>query len=565
VCLGHPDLELAVLKKSLWPLALLALSPAALAQQPPGAGGQLLQIPPTPILPRAAPEFRIEQRAAPVEAPVDQVRIVVRTLRVTGASIFPEAELVALTGFRPGSELALSDLQAMALRITDHYRHHGYFVAQAFVPAQEIKDNAVSIAVSEGRYGAVTLRNATKLSDRVASGPLEGLRSGDVISSDPLETRLLLLSDIPGVNVKSTLVPGTSLGTSDLLVDVTPGQRVTGSIDADNGGSRYTGAYRLGATVNLNNPLGLGDVASLRVLTAGEGLNYARAAYQVQVGRAQAGVAYSILDYSLGREFEGLDANGTAKIATVFGRYPIVRSRNDNLYAQLAYDAKSFQDKVDSIPSVTDRKSGVLTASLYGDHRDSLGGGGLNSFGLSWSAGKLDIETPAALTADAATARTNGHFNKLSFNAMRLQSLGGPFSLYGAVSGQFASKNLDLSEKMELGGMYAVRAYPEGEAYADQGVLVTLEARMDLPKFATLPGQMQLVAFVDAGQVTLNKDPWTAGDNRRTLKGAGVGVNWSDPGNFMVRASYARKLGHDVATSAPDKSGRFWLQLVKYF
>lgn len=554
-----------MLKKSLWPLALLALGPSVFAQQPPGAGGQLLQIPPTPILPRAAPEFRIEQRAAPAEGPVDQVRIVVRTLRVTGASIFPEAELVALTGFRPGSELALSDLQAMALRIADHYRRQGYFVAQAFVPAQEIKDHTVSIAVSEGRYGAVTLRNATKLSDRVASGSLEGLRSGDVISSDPLETRLLLLSDIPGVNVKSTLVPGTSLGTSDLLVDVTPGQRVTGSIDADNGGSRYTGAYRLGATVNLNNPLGLGDVASLRVLTAGEGLNYARAAYQVQVGRAQAGVAYSILDYSLGREFESLDANGTAKIATIFGRYPIVRSRNDNLYAQLAYDAKSFRDKVDSVPSVTDRKSGVLMASLYGDHRDGLGGGGLNSFGLTWSSGKLDIETPAALTADAATARTNGHFDKLSFNAMRLQSLGGPFSLYGAVSGQFASKNLDLSEKMELGGMYAVRAYPEGEAYADQGVLLTVEARMDLPKFAALPGQMQLVAFVDAGQVTLNKDPWTAGDNRRTLKGAGVGVNWSDPGNFMVRASYARKLGHDVATSAPDKSGRFWLQLVKYF
>ena len=553
-------------KKFLWPLALLALSPAVLAQQPPGAGGQLLQIPPTPILPRAAPEFRIEQRAAPADAPVDQVRIVVRTLRVTGASIFPEAELIALTGFRPGSELALSDLQAMALRITDHYRHHGYFVAQAFVPAQEIKDNAVSIAVSEGRYGAVTLRNATKLSDRVASGPLEGLRSGDVISSDPLETRLLLLSDIPGVNVKSTLVPGTSLGTSDLLVDVTPGQRVTGSIDADNGGSRYTGAYRLGATVNLNNPLGLGDVASLRVLTAGEGLNYARAAYQVQVGRAQVGVAYSILDYSLGREFEGLDANGTAKIATIFGRYPIVRSRNDNLYAQLAYDAKSFQDKVDSIPSVTDRKSGVLMASLYGDHRDSLGGGGLNSFGLTWSAGKLDIETPAALTADAATARTNGHFNKLSFNAMRLQSLGGPFSLYGAVSGQFASKNLDLSEKMELGGMYAVRAYPEGEAYADQGVLVTLEAPDG-------PAEVRRAAWTDAAGRLRRRRAGQAEqgsvDHRRQPKNPQGCAAWASTGPIPATSWCAPRTParseHEVATSAPDKSGRFWLQLVKYF
>src|SRR5205085_11147630 len=109
--------------------------------------------------------------------------------------------------------------------------------------------------------------------------------------------------------------------------------------------------------------------------------------------------------------------------------------------------------------SVTDKNSRVLMASIYGDHRDSFGGGGLNSYGVTWHFGNLDIETPAALAADAATARTNGHFDKLTYSAMRLQRLGGPFSLYGAVNGQLASKNLDVSEKMELGGMNAVRAY----------------------------------------------------------------------------------------------------------
>ncbi len=33
----------------------------------------------------------------------------------------------------------------------------------------------------------------------------------------------------------------------------------------------------------------------------------------------------------------------------------------------------------------------------------------------------------------------------------------------------------------------------------------------------------------------------------------------------MVRAYYAFKLGDEAATSAPDASGRFWLQAVKYF
>jgi hypothetical protein len=49
------------------------------------------------------------------------------------------------------------------------------------------------------------------------------------------------------------------------------------------------------------------------------------------------------------------------------------------------------------------------------------------------------------------------------------------------------------------------------------------------------------------------------------LSGAGIGVNWSEVNNFMVRAYYAFKVGSEVATSAPDKDGRFWIQAVKYF
>jgi hemolysin activation/secretion protein len=554
------------LTRLLLPLALLALSPGAFAQQPPSAGAQMQQIPPSPVPPKAAPGMRIEERTAPLPGAGDEVRIVVKSLQVSGAQLYSEADLVALTGFVPGDQVTLTDLQGMAARITEHYHRNGYLVAQAFLPAQDIKDNAVTIVVSEGRYGNVTLRNQSNLSDRLAQGTLEGLHSGDVISTPPLENRLLLLSDLPGVNVSSTLVPGTAPGTSDLIVDVTPGRRVTGSIDADNAGNRYTGEYRLGATVNLNNPTGHGDVASLRVLTSGPGLKYARASYQTQFGKAQAGVAYSKLDYSLGKEFEGLHAHGTAEIASIYGRYPLVRSRNDKLYVQLAYDAKTFEDRVDLTSSVSDKKSGVLMTSIYGDHRDNLGAGGLSSYSLTWSAGNLDIQTPDVRAADALSARSNGHFNKLSFSAMRLQSLGGPFSLYGGINGQIASKNLDVSEKMELGGMNGVRAYPVGEAYADQGYLLNLEARMDLPKFsAQMPGQMQLIGFVDTGTVTLNKNPWQAGQNRRTLSGAGVGVNWAEPGNFMVRAYYARKLGNEPAISSPDKSGRFWVQLVKYF
>jgi len=555
------------LQIDLLAFALLILSPTLLAQQPPSAGSQMQQIPSAPVPQKAAPEIRIEQGAAPSTPASDETKILVRSLLITGARAYAEAELITVTGFTPGSELTLSDLRGMAAKIADHYRRNGYFVAQAYLPAQDIKNGVVTIAVIEGQYGNITLRNQTNLSNALANGLLKGLNSGDTITIAPLENRLLLLSDIPGVNVKSTLTPGASVGASDLIVDVTPGQRVTGSVEADNAGNRYTGEYRVGATVNINNPTGHGDVASLRVLTSGAGLKYGRASYQAQLGKATVGAAYSALEYRLGKEFKSLRAHGTAEIASLYGSYPLIRSRNTNLYALTGLDAKTFQDKVDSTvpPSVTDKEAKIWWAALHGNHRDNFGGGGLSSFSLTGTSGDLDIETPAALAVDAATARTNGRYQKLGFHAARLQHVTDRISFYGAINGQLASKNLDISEKMGLGGAYAVRAYPVGEGYVDQGYVATLEARLLLPKFSRLPGQMHLVGFADTGTGTLNKNPWTPGDNRRTLSGAGIGLTWADYNNFVVNTYWAHKLGNEEATSAPDKSGRFWFQVVKYF
>lgn len=554
-------------KLKLLPLALLAMSPAAFAATPLNLGGQMQQIPPAPQTQMSAPAFQVSPASQPVNAQQDSATIVVNRLQVTGARVYTEARLLAITGFAEGSRLSLTDLQGMAAKIAAYYRQNGYFVAQAYVPAQDIQGGAVTIAVIEGQYGKVSLNNQTNVSNTLANGLLSGINSGDVVATAPLENRLLLLSDLPGVKVSSSLVPGAAPGSSDLSVNLTPGQRISGSIDADNAGNRYTGVYRLGATVNFNEPLGLGDVASLRVMTSGAGMNYARGSYQLQFGKATVGVAYSALGYELGEEFAPLQANGTSRVASIFGSYPLIRSRNTNLYAGLAFDAKKFQDKVDTIPSVEDRKLQVLTASLSGNHLDRLGGGGQTAYMLAWSAGDVDLQTPSVRAADALTAQSDGRFNKLGYSLSRLQRVTDTISISAALNGQFASKNLDTSEKMELGGMYGVRAYPEGEAYADEGYLLSLEARWQLPKLTiSLPGQVQLIGFIDTGSVTLNKNPWPgSGENHRTLSGAGVGVNWSETNNFMVRAYYAFKVGGEAAISAPDKSGRFWIQVVKYF
>jgi hemolysin activation/secretion protein len=548
-------------------LLLFFLSHTVIAAPISGGSIPLFQIPPPPVQPQEPSKFEV-QSVQPTQVPVseDTTKIRVNTISITGNQVYNEAELLDISGFEPGTDLTLNDLQVIAANIAGFYQKNGYFLAQAYLPAQEIKAGVVTIAVVVGQYGAVTINNQTNLSDSLANSLMSGADSGDPIESLPLESRLLLLSDLAGVEVNSTLVPGVAPGTSDLNVNLTPGPLVTGSVDADNAGLSTTGEYRVGGTVNINNLAGLGDVASLRLLSSGSDMIYGRGSYQIQLGKATIGAAYSQLNYKLGKDFSDLGAHGTAKIFSVYGSYPLIRSRDTNLYAQIGFDTRAYRDNIDLINLETNKRANVLMPGLYGNHRDNIGGGGISAYGLTLSLGDLNIQSTEARDFDNATAKTNGGYGKLAFNAMRLQRITDTVSFYAAVNGQLASKNLDIWEKMELGGMYGVRAYSAGTAFGDQGYILNLEARWLLPTWSEgMPGRMHVLALFDTGTVQYNKNSLTDGSNTATLSGAGVGLMWSDPNNFALKAYYAHKVGGTPDTINSSAPGQFWVQLVKYF
>jgi len=545
--------------------AASAIGGTAFAQVGGMVPGQISQVPPAPVVTATVPDIRIGR---PAETGVEEPQgpaVLIHALQITGQTRFSQSELIAAAGFTPDRSLSLADLRHMALLITRYYNMRGYIVAQAYVPAQEIHDGVVTITVIEGHYGAVSLNNTSRLHNGTAHAVLKGLDGGDSVEAAPLERRLLLLSDLPGTRVNATLSPGSAVGTSDLLVDVTPGHAISGDVEANNAGSPYTGLYEGGGTVNFNEPLGIGDVASLRVLTSGRGMQYGRASYQAQAGNLTLGAAYAYFHYRLGKQFDVLDANGNEQIASIYASYPLVRTYNDNLQARIELDYRVLDDNIDAFATTSHRRLEVATVGLTGDHHDGLGGGGWDSYSLYVSGGNLDIRTPLVRIADAAGAQTDGGYGKLRYSADRLQTIAGPFSLYGAVRGQVAFHNLDISEKMELGGAYAVRAYPEGEAYGDEGYVATGEARLLLPKMTGLPGRLQLAGFYDYGRVWLNRDPWLAGRNTLTRQGAGASLTWADNGNFLVRVSYAFRIGPEPTSYVNGSTGQFRFEIIKFF
>ncbi len=533
----------------------------------PDAGTTLRELRPRALeLPKGPPPPVEAPLPAPDTAADTGVRFRVDGYTFEGVTVFDVTELEQVVAAATQRELTLADVRAAALAVTRYYRDNGYLVARAYVPPQEVRDGKVRIAVLEGLYGKPELGNASLVKDEVLERHLARIEANRVIERSALDRRLLLIRDLGGVGeVVGTLRPGEQTGESTLRVDVGPAPRVTGEITADNYGNRFIGRYRLGGYAEIASPFGLGDLLDVRVLTSGDELQSGRVGYRVPLGvdGLTLHTSFSAVRYELKDDFAPLRAQGSALMPSLWLSYPIIRQPRANLYVRGGADYTSLRDDTDNPPTSADRSLWSVFGGLFGDWRDAIGAGAVSAFSANVETGDLDIESDALRRFDRATTRTNGAYQKYTYSLLRLQSLGGPWSLYMAMSGQFATQNLDSSEKFWLGGATGVRAYPQGEAAGDDGYLANVELRYNLPLWRGV--QPQLLAFVDTGGVKLIHDPFAPGDHTRHLSGAGLGFNIAESHGFAVRAAWAWKIGPEDAQADKDRSGRGWILIGKTF
>ncbi|MBK4735094.1 ShlB/FhaC/HecB family hemolysin secretion/activation protein [Noviherbaspirillum pedocola] len=520
---------------------------------------ELQQSPPesqTPTLPQQPPET-----AAPPVRRTRDIQIVITEFRISGNAVIPTDELQALLFDLRGKRVGIGELNEAAERVTRYYHERGYTVAQAYLPAQDVKEGKITLIVLEGKIGKREIRNSSRLSDeRAAAYIASRAPAGEVIRGREVDRGLLLLQDTPGVGAaRATLAPGADVGSSDLLVEVEPGAAYAGSASVDNFGNRYTGQYRATGALQINSPLRLGDALAATVLTSGRDLGYGRLSYQAPIGAdgLRVGAAYAATRYRLGREYAPLDAHGTANSVSVFGSYPLIRSQAANLYASAGLEQRRLEDVVDATSTSTRKRLRVTTLGLAGSAQDSLGGGGISNVDASLASGQLDIESPVALAIDAVSTRAQGTYARLSFNASRVQRLADRDFLWLTFASQWASKNLDSSEKFTLGGPTGVRAYPVGEGIGDTGYLASIEWRR------RLNDTLQSALFYDLGSVRINREPFDANaNNSRKLGGIGFGF-YGMAATADWRASLAWRTSGGAPTSVPASGGRtpqLWLR-----
>ncbi len=455
-----------------------------------------------------------------------------------------------------GDGMTLSKLNAAIAQVTLYCRTHGYPASAAYLPAQEAKDGAVQIKVIPGRYGDVKIENHSQLKEDVAMRFASGLKKDEIIRSKGLESTLYSISDVSGTKAVGVLAPGKDFGTSDVTVRIEDGKQSNTVLYAENYGSKSSGRYRYGLQQSFYDIAGTGARASLGGLISNARMHNYYANYELPIGRGgqTLGLGLSQMDYKLGGPFRALGANGKAKTVSLFGSLPFYHTHDSQLKLTYGYDYRKLEDDLDFFAGAADSEK-----HSHSVHVGVQGSQQMPKTSVAYDAtvthGTLGMDSTYAEAVDQL-AKTSGTFTKFTADATVVQSLGHRTDVMVKASGQLASRNLDGSEQLYLGGANAIRAYPQGEASGDLGLLGTAEFRY----YTDLPG-LVLSTYFDAGHVRLAKD---GSEGSETLKGWGVAASYTKPGDWFARLDYARRIGDSKYMSEDAKAkGRLWFILGK--
>ncbi len=500
--------------------------------------------------------------------------ITLKDIQFTGVTILGDMELKELVSPYIGVPMSYEHMLDIGMAVETYYRKNNY-LARAILPPQDLTEGVLTVDVIESVFSKIEveqeLADLPNTEQHVTHLIQAQQPTGQLLNTQALDRGLALANEIPGLSVKGSLRQGREAGETELLLELYKGRTRQAELTADNGGSRSTGAIRLLASMTWFNPNDIADMLNI-VAVHTRGSDYARLAYSIPVGTDgwRMGLNVSSMNYEVVVGEQGMvGAMGRAITQGLEWVYPLLRSEQANATVTLNADDKVFKNTSAQGLVMSDYAAKVLSAQVAGFYRDLNPGGGTGTYSVMVSHGDINLNGSLNQQTDMSGPRTAGSFNKMRLSGTWQQALSTQTSAFVSYTGQLTDKNLDSSEKMQLGGMNGVRAYPTGEGSGSDAQLIQLELRHQLESGILMTG------FYDWGQVWLQHNPDFPGgplNNRNTYRGFGASVGYTNDDGVNFRATWARRQGHNPnpTQTGMDQDGtrdrnRYWLQVTVPF
>ena len=506
-------------------------------------------------------------------------KILVKGFRLVGKKNgISDDELLESLKEQVNKELTFAEIQLVAKKVQDFFRNKGYFLAQAFIPEQEVKEGIIEIFISEGKLDSKEpfelKKNNLRLKDNLPiSYFIEGLDGKLTIQN--LERSILNLNDVPGIKAKVSLKKGEDLYSSRVIIEAEEGAILTGSVNIDNYGNRYTGQNRISGALYVNNPSQAGDqITYKKTYSTTKNFDLNSISYNFPIGRDGLRVSMSVndLNYKIAKELKTDPmSKGDAQTFAVNFNYPLIRTAKGALFISQDINKKYLYNETTGVVS-SDKNIESYNTNINIQYVDNFLNGGYSQFSVNQNFGTLDLSGSASdLSTDNSStgAKTNGNYSKTYIQFYRLQRIVDKldFQVLGAV--QLSNKNLDSSEKFTLGGVSGVRAYPSGEASGDEGKKISYDLKYDASEYSFFPRTDMIISiFYDYGSIQQYNDLLNINlttPNKYSLKGWGASVDLLSSQKYGFKLGWADSLsGNPGKTSSgnnsdgKDNTSRYW-------
>lgn len=481
-------------------------------------------------------------------------KILVKDFIFDGNNHIVNDELNTLISEYKNKELNFAEMQNIASIVTKLYRDKGYFVARAYIPKQNIIENAnvLKISVIEGHYGEFKLHNESNVKTSIVQGMLDNAKARDnVVSTDTLERSMLIINDTPGVIVtKADVKPGEQVGSSDFIIETQPTAIYDGYLVGDNAGSKFTGKNRLMAGVNLNSPFKIGDRFSISgLISSGADIKNYKVGYEVPLMSSglKGQVSYSKTNYNLvklGQTTPDGIYDGYMSTIEAGISYPIIRTRMENLNFTTTYSNKELKDYYDEAIAKNREINSAKVGIDYTINHTLLGFDSVSKVETFYTLGKLDIKDKESKDADKAGVDNQGTYSKINLNLGNEILFNPIYSLNTNVKTQYAlnNKNLDGSEDFTFGGMEGVKVFSDGEQNVENAIMLNMEFQIKLPEIQTLNHKIGF--FYDVATGDMSDSSKDTQFKRRTLQDAGIGY-YTNYKNTFTKLQIARVIGSE--------------------
>jgi hemolysin activation/secretion protein len=489
-----------------------------------------------PILP---PPAQPPEQTPTVSAPV---KVIVRSFRFQGNTVFSSNELARLLEPYRFRELSSGDLEQARRVLTQRYINAGYVNSGALLEDQEVTNNEITFTIVEGRLSDVLIEGNTWLRTNYLRKRIE-LGAGPPLNIMKLQESILRLRDNSNLKqINAELKPGPVRGTALLDVHVKEASPWHAGLQARNDRPPSVGAEVLELLASHTDVTGNSDALEVRY-----GLLQRKRDGAEFSGSDNIGAAYTLPitpydttlhlyfdrnDYAVIEEpFSSLDLTSEQTTYGIAVRHPVYRTLQREIALGLIGEYKRSDTFLDGhrasfTPGAVDGRENVSALRFYQEWMERRPHDVL-VFRSTFSLG-LDILD----ATDNGTDR-DGQFFTWTGLAQYVHRLGNsPHQLLLSASAQFASDPLLSPEQFSIGGANSVRGYRENQIVRDSGVVASAEFQYAVLTSKTGDPTLQLAPFFDFGEGWNVEAPTP---DRSDIMSAGIGLIYKPCRNFIAK------------------------------